>query len=63
MLLGRHNDKEIPRVRLNGKVYRLCDVYKYFPVSDNTVRSRYKKGLRGAELIHGKGVFKAVYKL
>ena len=42
------------KVNLNGKRYRLCDVYKYFDVSDSTVRKRYKEGLRGPELIHGK---------
>ena len=45
------------KVNLNGKRYRLCDVYKYFDVSDSTVRKRYKEGLRGPELIHGKGVY------
>ena len=41
----------MPKVNLNGKRYRLCDVYKYFDVSDSTVRKRYKEGLRGPELI------------
>ncbi|MCH8680072.1 hypothetical protein SHJJP8915_001064 [Staphylococcus lugdunensis] len=45
----------MPIVNLNGKRYRLCDVYKYFDVADSTVRKRYKQGLRGAELIYGKG--------
>ena len=45
------------KVNLNGKRYRLCDVYKYFDVSDSTVRKRYDEGLRGPELIHGKGVY------
>lgn len=49
--------KEMPKVNINGKRYRLCDVYKYFDVSDSTVRKRYKEGLRGPELIHGKGVY------
>lgn len=49
--------KEMPRVNLDGKRYRLCDVYKYFDVSDSTVRKRYSDGLRGPELIHGKGAF------
>ena len=44
----------MPKVNLDGKRYRLCDVYKYFDVSDSTVRKRYKEGLRGPELIHGK---------
>ena len=48
----------MPKVNLDGKRYRLCDVYKYFPVSDMGVRRRYKKGLRGSELIYGKGVHK-----
>ncbi|PPK17195.1 hypothetical protein CV015_09680 [Staphylococcus haemolyticus] len=47
----------MPKVNLDGKSYRLCDVYKYFDVSDSTVRKRYKEGLRGPELIHGKGVY------
>lgn len=45
------------KVNLDGKRYRLCDVYKYFDVSDSTVRKRYKEVLRGPELIHGKGVY------
>lgn len=45
----------MPKVNLDGKRYRLCDVYKYFDVADSTVRKRYKQGLRGAELIYGKG--------
>ena len=44
----------MPKVNLDGKRYRLCDVYKYFDVSDSTVRKRYEEGLRGPELIHGK---------
>ena len=44
----------MPKVNLDGKRYRLCDVYKYFDVSDSTVRKRYKEGLRGPELIHGR---------
>lgn len=47
----------MPKVNLDGKRYRLCDVYKYFDVSDSTVRKRYAEGLRGPELIHGKGAF------
>nr|WP_272106654.1 hypothetical protein [Staphylococcus sp. NRL 22/194] len=47
--------KKTPKVNLNGKAYRLCDVYKHFDVADSTVRKRYKKGLRGPELIYGKG--------
>ncbi|WP_145435266.1 hypothetical protein [Staphylococcus hominis] len=49
--------KPIPIVYLDGKTYRLCDVYKYFPVGDSTVRKRYKQGLRGPELIYGKGAY------
>jgi hypothetical protein len=52
--MSRLNLKEIPNVRIQGKKYRLCDVYKYFDVSDGTVRKRYKQGLRGLELITGK---------
>lgn len=41
--MTREKIKSLPRVYLNGKSYRLCDVYKYFPVSDTAVRRRYKK--------------------
>ena len=56
--MTREKIKLIPRVYLKGKSYRLCDAYKYFPVSEMGVRRRSKKGLRGSELIYGKGVHK-----
>ncbi len=58
MLVTQIASDTMAKVNLDVKRYGLCDVYKYFPVSDTAVRRRYKKGLRGSELIYGKGVYK-----
>lgn len=56
--MTREKIKSIPRVYLNGKSYRLCDVYKYFPVSDTAVRRRYKKRITWFRVNLWEGVYK-----
>lgn len=45
-------------IYLDGKRMKLADVYKQYPVSDTTVRRRYKQGLRGMKLVRGENYMK-----
>ncbi|MGX0338860.1 hypothetical protein KV47_02435 [Staphylococcus haemolyticus] len=53
----RKRRKSATLVNINGKRIALRDVAEIYNVPLTTLRGRYNKGLRGPELIHGKGVY------
>ena len=44
-------------VYLNGERISLRNAAKKYSVPHTTLRGRYKRGLRGPELLYGKGVY------
>ncbi|EZI40297.1 hypothetical protein [Staphylococcus haemolyticus] len=53
----RKRRKSATLVNINGKRIALRDVAEIYNVPLTTLRGRYNKGLRGPELIYGKGVY------
>lgn len=53
----RKRKKGATRVNINGSRIALIDVAYIYNVPLTTLRGRYNRGLRGPELIHGKGVY------
>ena len=53
----RKRNKRATRVYINGSRIALRDVAEIYNVPLTTLRARYNRGLRGPELIYGKGVY------
>ena len=53
----RKRKKGATRVNINGSRIALIDVAYIYNVPLTTLRGRYNRGLRGPELIYGKGVY------
>ena len=53
----RKRNKRATRVYINGSRIALRDVAEMYNVPLTTLRARYNRGLRGPELIYGKGVY------
>lgn len=53
----RKRNKRATRVYINGSRIALRDVAEIYNVPLTTLRARYNRGLRGTELIYGKGVY------
>ena len=53
----RKRNKRATRVYINGSRIALRDVAEIYNVRLTTLRARYNRGLRGPELIYGKGVY------
>ena len=53
----RKRKKTATRVYINGSRIALRDVAEIYNVPLTTLRGRYNKGLRGTELLYGKGVY------
>lgn len=53
----KKRNKRATRVYINGSRIALRDVAEIYNVPLTTLRARYNRGLRGPELIYGKGVY------
>lgn len=53
----RKRNKRATRVYINGSRIALRDVAEIYNVPLTTLHARYNRGLRGPELIYGKGVY------
>ena len=53
----RKRNKRATRVYINDSRIALRDVAEIYNVPLTTLRARYNRGLRGPELIYGKGVY------
>lgn len=53
----RKRKKSATRVNINGSRIALRDVAEIYNVPLTTLRGRYNRGLRGPELLYGKGVY------